>query len=246
MKVLTFNLRNINDRYEERKPLLTAGFARLSPDIAGLQEVSFDPEGRQDDLLAAATSRQYVSLEAASPRFVNFGNAILVAAGEVQAHELLALSHGRVAQRALVVLPRQRMLWFVNTHLHHRPAEPLVRESQARAICEWMAAAPAAAAVIIAGDFNTPPFEPAYAVMIAAGYRSAFREANGGEPAVTWPSGIQAPTMDIDGDPNCLDYLWLGGSARARAARLVFNDPAPRDPTLYPSDHFGILAEIDI
>ena len=246
MNVLTFNLRNITDRYDERKPLLAAGFAELSPDVAGLQEVSFVPGGRQDDLLAGATSRQYVSLEAASPRFVNFGNAILVAAGEVQAHEILALSLGRVAQRALIALPRQRMLWVVNTHLHHRPAEPLVRESQARAICEWMAEAPAADATVIAGDFNTPPFEPAYAVMTAAGYRSAFREANGEEPAVTWPSGIQAPTMDTDGDPSCLDYLWLGSSARARNARLVFNDHAPGDATHFPSDHFGILAEIDI
>ncbi len=246
MNVLTFNLRNVNDRYDERKPLLAAGFAELSPDIAALQEVSFAPGARQDDFLAGATSREYVSLEAPSPRYVNFGNAILVASGEVQAHELLSLGQGRTAQRALIALPRQRMLWFVNTHLHHRPGEPLVREAQARAICEWMSDAPAANATIIAGDFNTPPFEPAYAVMTGAGYRSACREANGEEPAVTWPSGIQAPTMDTDGDPNCLDYLWLGGSARARTARLVFNTPATADPTLYASDHFGILAEIDI
>jgi endonuclease/exonuclease/phosphatase family metal-dependent hydrolase len=246
MRVLTFNLRNVNDRYEERKPLLVAGFRNLAPDIAALQEVSFEREARQDDLLAASAGRPSLSLEARSPRYPDFGNAILVATGEVQAHELLSLNHGRVAQRALIALPRQRMLWVVNTHLHHRPLEPLVREAQARLICEWMAAAPAADAVVIAGDFNTPPFEPAYAVMTEGGYRSAYREANGVEPAVTWPSGIQAPTMDTDGEPNCLDYIWLRGAVRVRSARLVFDVHAPGDPTLYPSDHFGILAELDL
>jgi hypothetical protein len=82
--------------------------------------------------------------------------------------------------------------------------------------------------------------------MLEAGYRSAFAEATGAEPAVTWPSGIQAETMDTDGDPNCLDYIWLAGEAKAVSARLACNEPAPGDPTLYPSDHFAILAEIEL
>ncbi|MBI5949246.1 MAG: endonuclease/exonuclease/phosphatase family protein [Chloroflexi bacterium] len=244
--VATFNLRNTTDRYEERKPLLAAGFAALAPDIIGLQEVMF-VDDRQDDFLARQVpDRLYTSVDARSERYPGFGNAILCSVGEVQAHEELRLSRNRVAHRALVALPEGKMLWFVNTHLHHKPGEPEVRLEQADAICGWMAEAPAADATIIAGDFNTPPFEPAYARMTAAGYRSAYREANGEEPAVTWPSGIIAETMDTDGDPNCLDYLWLGGSARAVSARLAFNQHAPGDPTLYPSDHFAVVAEVEI
>ena len=56
---------------------------------------------------------------------------------------------------------------------------------------------------------------------------------------MTWPSGLQAPGMDTDGDPGCLDYIWVRGSAEVDEARLVFDRPAAGDPTLYPSDHFG-------
>ncbi|MGI8925781.1 MAG: endonuclease/exonuclease/phosphatase family protein [Tepidiformaceae bacterium] len=244
--IATFNLRNINDRYDERKPLLAGAFAALAPDIIGLQEVVFTRD-RQDDFLARqVVGKDYRRLEARSGRYPNFGNAILCGAGEVQAHEELRLSHDRVAHRALIALPGNRMLWFANTHLHHVPGEPEVRVAQVQSIRDWMAAAPAAHATVVAGDFNTPPSEPAYAAMTRAGYRSAYAEAKGSEPAVTWPSGIQAPTIDTDGDPNCLDYLWLSGDVRATAARLAFNDPAPHDATLYPSDHFAIVAEISI
>jgi len=82
--------------------------------------------------------------------------------------------------------------------------------------------------------------------MIRAGFRSSYAEANGSDPAVTWPSGIQAEAMDTDGDPGCLDYLWIRGRVRAMAARLVFDRPAPDDPTLYPSDHFGIVAHLEL
>ena len=107
-----------------------------------------------------------------------------------------------------------------------------------------MAEAPRADATFVVGDFNTPPHEPAYRVMTEAGYRSAYREMNGAEPPVTWPSGIQAETMDTDGDPNCLDYIWYNGAARFSEVRLAANVHPPADPTLYPSDHFAIVAKV--
>jgi hypothetical protein len=50
--------------------------------------------------------------------------------------------------------------------------------------------------------------------------------------------------MDTDGEPGCLDYLWLRGVVRAEEARLVFDRPAVGDPTLYPSDHVGLAATV--
>ena len=82
--------------------------------------------------------------------------------------------------------------------------------------------------------------------MIGAGFRSAYREANGAEPDVTWPSGLQAPAMDTEGDPRCIDYIFVRGDVTVRAARLVFDRPAVDDPTLFPSDHRGVLAELEL
>ncbi|GMV85962.1 MAG: hypothetical protein AMXMBFR80_18170 [Dehalococcoidia bacterium] len=245
LRLATFNIRNVTDRYEERKPLLGAAFAAINADIIGLQEVMFSAP-RQDDFLSAQLAgRHYRAFTSRHEKYTDFGNAILCGIGDVLAHEELRLSRGRSVQRVLVALPGQFTLWFANTHLHHKPGEPHVRLEQARALTGWLDEAPEADLVVVAGDFNTPPHEPAYRAMREAGFRSAFVEANGTEPAVTWPSGIQAPTMDTEGDPNCLDYLWLRGRGRVSAAWLAANEHAPGDPTIYPSDHFAVVAEID-
>jgi endonuclease/exonuclease/phosphatase family metal-dependent hydrolase len=96
------------------------------------------------------------------------------------------------------------------------------------------------------GDFNADPGEPAPARLREGGFQSAYATANGSEPEVTWPSGLQAPAMDTDGDPDCLDYIWVRGAARVESAGLAFDRPDPEDPTLYPSDHLGISARLEI
>jgi len=250
VEVGTFNIRNITDRYPERMPHLGRAFAALSTDIVGLQEVTTSDGGpgkpRQDDFLSGQLpERHYKSLLSPHATRPNWNNAIMCAIGEIHVHEQLRLSTGRSAHRILVFY-EGRTIWFANTHLHHVPAEPAVRAEQALSIVEWMAAAPAADATLVVGDFNAPPFESAYQVMLDGGYRSAFVEANGAEPSVTWPSGIQAPTMDTDGDPNCLDYIWCSGSVSVVSARLSANEHVKGDPTLYPSDHFAIVATVEL
>ena len=52
--------------------------------------------------------------------------------------------------------------------------------------------------------------------------------------------------MDTDGSPECLDYIWVRGAVKVVDARLVFDRPDPEDPTLYPSDHLGLAAHLEI
>jgi hypothetical protein len=52
--------------------------------------------------------------------------------------------------------------------------------------------------------------------------------------------------MDTDGPAGCLDYIWVRGAIRVMGARLVFDRPHPDDPTLYPSDHLGIAAHVEV
>ena len=52
--------------------------------------------------------------------------------------------------------------------------------------------------------------------------------------------------MDTDGEPDCLDYVWLRGAVEAEEARLVFDRPAVGDPTLFPSDHVGVAARVRV
>lgn len=242
LHVATLNLRNIADRWPERIPLLLADMAALQPDLIGLQECVFAVQ--QDRVLGAAGDSRYESRRGWAGR-PEYGNAILgrapVALGE---GERLDLGRNRCALRVPATLPSDARLDFVVTHLHHLVPDEAVREEQAIQIAEWLR--PDSTPLVVVGDFNAEPSEPAYAVMRDAGFRSAHLEANGEEPAVTWPSGIQAPGIDDDGEPGCLDYIWVRGAITVESCRLAFDRPAVDDPTLYPSDHLGLSARIRV
>jgi endonuclease/exonuclease/phosphatase family metal-dependent hydrolase len=244
LRVATLNLRNLADRWDERLPLLLADMSAVQPDLLGLQEVVYPMQ--QDRLLGAAGEGTYEAHRAWAGR-PEYGNALLVKAPLVARDaERLDLGASRSALRLRLVLPGGSRLVMAVTHLHHLPADAALRDDQARALVAWLDAGPPHDALIVAGDFNAGPAEPAYATMLAAGFASAHAQATGAEPPVTWPSGLQAPAMDIDGDPDCLDYLWLRGAVRADQARLAWDRPAVGDPTLYPSDHLGVVAEVEV
>jgi len=246
LHVATLNLRNLADRWDERLPLLLADMAALKPDLMGLQEVVYPAQ--QDRLLGAAGAGHYRAIRGWAGR-PEYGNSILareqLEAGEP---ERVDLGRERSATRIPLQLPGGGRLVFAVTHFHHLVHDDAVRDEQARGIVDWLAGGTGdgAKATIVVGDFNADPAEPAYARMLAAGFRSAYAEANGEEPAVTWPSGLQGPAIDEDGEPGCLDYIWVRGAVRVVSARLVFDRPAVDDPGLFPSDHFGIAARVEV
>jgi len=244
LHVATLNILNLADRWHERLPLILADMAALQPDLLGLQEVVYVMQ--QDRLIGAAGEGHYGAVRGWAGR-PEYGNSLLVrqplAAAQV---ERLDLGLDRAAHRAVVALPGGATVLAVVTHLHHLGPDEQQRDEQARALLEWLDGAPATDARVVVGDFNADPAEPTAIRMRAAGYRSAYAEANGIEPAVTWPSGLQAPALDTDGSPECLDYIWVIGAVTVTNARLAFHRPDPQDATLYPSDHLGISAQLEI
>ena len=244
LHVATLNILNLADRWPERLPLILADMAALQPDLLALQEVVFVMQ--QDRITGAAGEGQYTALRGWAGR-PEYGNSLLVRSPLIaREHERLDLGLGRAAHRVVLDLPDGATLVVAVTHLHHVPADEAARDAQAKTLIDWLAAGPASDAVVVMGDFNAEPDEPTYARMTAAGFRSAYAEANGAEPAVTWPSGLQAPAMDTDGPPGCLDYIWVHGAVGVTSARLVFDRAHPDDPTLYPSDHLGIAARLEV
>jgi endonuclease/exonuclease/phosphatase family metal-dependent hydrolase len=245
LRVATLNIRNLADRWDERLPLLLADMSALQPDVLGMQEVVYPLQ--QDRLIGAAGEGRYEAFRAWAGR-PEYGNAMLVRwplADTASDVDRLELGLARSALRLVVAVGAARVL-LVDTHLHHLPDDEALRDEQVATLLSWLEAAPASDAQVVVGDFNAEPHEPAARRMRDAGFRSAYAAANGADPDVTWPSGLQAPGMDTDGDPGCLDYIWLRGSVRAASARLAFDRPAVGDPTLYPSDHLGLVAELAI
>ncbi len=244
LTIATLNLRNLADRWWERAPLVFADMAALQPDVIGLQEVVYPLQ--QDRLIGAAGEGRYVAHRGWAGR-PEYGNSALVreelgSGGD----ERLELGFNRSALRLRIATGDGPGWTFVVTHLHHTVEDEGTRAEQASALVAWLEDRAAPAPLVVVGDFNAEPVEATYRIMTGAGFRSAQFTANGAEPAVTWPSGIQAPAMDTDGEPGCLDYIWVRGSIEVESCRLAFDRPAVDDPTLYPSDHFGLIAQLRI
>ena len=71
LTIVTLNLRNIADRWDERLPLLLADMAALQPDLLGLQECVYPLQ--QDRLLGAAGAGRYAAHRAWAGR-PEYGN----------------------------------------------------------------------------------------------------------------------------------------------------------------------------
>jgi hypothetical protein len=103
LTVGTFNIRNLNDRYDERRPLLAAAFAAFAPDVAALQEVSFDDQRRTTcRRRQSRTPPRFHRAQPAPPRLGTLSRAHRRRHGAGASFE-----PGRVAHRVLLLLEGQ-------------------------------------------------------------------------------------------------------------------------------------------
>lgn len=241
------------DRWKERRPLVEAELRDLAPDVIGLQEVNRSID--QDHALAASAGPElgyqvFRASETIRDRYPRAWDGVVLllrrAAATVRFHETRRLTHLRVVQALGLQLPDGSQLTVANTHLHHPDGPPgyVARLRQARDVLAFLDGLPSADATVLGGDLNGLPDEPSLTFLFEAGFRSATREAGMGDPG-TFGSGLVAPTV-YRGPRFCIDYLLVRGSARVRTARLAFDRPSSNDPGLYPSDHLGLAAELEL
>ncbi|GAB4438990.1 MAG: hypothetical protein Kow00120_06750 [Anaerolineae bacterium] len=240
------NLRHNADRWPERRALVIAALRAEQPDVIAFQEVWLPIRQAHDiaeALNAPRSDRPYhvVVAEKSLPD-PQEGIALLSRAPIVE-HERLALpgAGGRVAQRIRIEVGG-RMVDVANVHLHHRPfGDESVRLPQVRRLLDWMFARGDGVARrwLLAGDFNAPPETPTVQAARAR-LESACRAVQGVEPG-TFPTPMAE--ADYPGGRVTLDYVFYDPAHfRAEAAWLACARPHPDDPTLYPSDHFGLAA----
>ena len=183
-----------------------------------------------------------------------FGKASLVASNVPASGEpsTLRLGAWRTAQKLYVDFGGKRVC-VVNVHLHSgRSVERIeCRARQLRAVLEWVGSDYRRRrfdALIIGGDFNAPPTEPAYQLLDGRGFRSCHKVARGAEPDCTFPgigSGLLSDTKDND-PAGVFDYIFVAGDVAVNEAKLFADAPCGGDTTLYPSDHYGLCADLTI
>jgi endonuclease/exonuclease/phosphatase family metal-dependent hydrolase len=246
--VATLNLFNRMGEWDSRAPLVIDQLDSLAPDVIGFQEVDLMLDqgmwiSRQINVRCGSARPHYRIKHAANPgtRASYHGIATLSRLEFVE-HEVLDLmTFERVAQRMLITAGESSFL-FVNTHLHHPPEAEQERIQQIEYLLRWLDRDSRGLPIVIAGDFNAYVQEEAVAIMKTR-YRSVFEAVHGREPEKTWST----PVNTFDTAPHgTLDYIFVSQEFHIKNAGLAFDRPDERDPSLYPSDHLGLFATLEL
>ena len=245
--VATLNLFNRMGDWERRAPLVIDQLEALSPDVIAFQEVDLMLDqgmwiARQINLRLKDQPHYRIKHAASPGKRASYHGVGTLSRLECLEHEVLDLmTFERVAQRMIFRFDDRRF-FFVNTHLHHPPEAEDERVAQLKYLLSWLDRDARDLPAVIAGDFNSYVHEKAVALMKSR-FSSAFEAVNGREPDKTWPT----PVNDFDPSPHgTLDYIYVSPEFTVREARLSFDVPAADDPNLFPSDHLGLSARLEL
>ncbi|MEK9162987.1 MAG: endonuclease/exonuclease/phosphatase family protein [Chloroflexota bacterium] len=258
-KVLTLNLLNDLSRWDERKNLIAQGVNDLQPDLIALQEVKLPLNTAQ--WLADHIGGYTVHLCPKTGKAKNREGIAILSRLPVEGEAYLDLQRqGRVAQYIRLKINDRRLI-FANTHLYWEPGESKERMKQVERLLEWLRTTPADAAIVV-GDFNGEPDQLSIKRMRKQ-FTSAYQASHGKEPDYTCPTPLTSKRNLIEETARSvrhaflnlktnralhwrgtLDYIFVNDGVNVKACDVVLNKPAPHDPTLYPSDHFGLMAEL--
>lgn len=245
---------------ERRLDMVTRALRALDPDVVALQESSWGwwrgnvaaRLGRALGLhhvYAPATARVVPLVGPLVVRAIGFseGPALLSRFPVLgwEAHPLprcLRRLDARVALRVELGTP-----WgpveVVSTH-----ATRGANGCQLEALADLVVARPSDRLLLVMGDLNVSEEAPALrALRDRAGLVDAFRAANPEAPGLTVWQRVDAPAPTVF---RRVDYILVrpgpGGQGRVVGSRVVLDRPERGEDgaTLWPSDHYGVLADL--
>ena len=264
MRVVTWNLWWRYGPWQQRQPAIAAALAELQPDVCGFQEVWGGPDENLAAELAEPLGMHWCWAEAAKARHAGganlfIGNAILSRWPiTAQAHTALPVGdlvdEARVAVHARIETPGGALPMFT-THLTYGPGLSQVRIAQARRLAEFVAehATDCAYPPVVTGDLNAEPGSdelrllsglltaPAVPGLVLV---DSWRYADPGDPGFTWDhrNGYQAGSVIPD---SRIDYILVGlprqGRGKPQSVGLAGAAPVGG---VWPSDHFGVVADL--
>lgn len=268
LRIVTLNIWNREGPWEERLALIRAGVAELAPDLMGLQEVLRFRDDRGEtgqDLEIGREGGYHVAFGVATDlgHGLAFGNALLSRFPIVD-QNVIPLPGTDVSDQARSVLfarvraPFGDVPVFV-THFNWKFHESAVRVAQARAVVEIMERLSPYGVdpfpPILMGDLNAEPEsdEIRYLTGLATIEGKSVHFAD----AWAWAGdGTRGYTFDDENGfarrshakSRRLDYILVRGSdfrqrGEPLAARVVLDRASGG---VWPSDHYGVLAELSV
>ncbi len=260
MRILTWNIWWRFGPYEQRRALISNVLDAAGADIICLQEVWDTGDANQAAALASDLNMHF-SYEPVLPiDSINWGMAIL-SKWPIIEHEGMVLpsmpsddgSRNCKVMRARLDGPRGAADVY-NTHLSWRPEESAIRQEQVTYIAQlvartWQGPVPP----IICGDFNAIPSADEVRMltgekMVAVDglyFLDAWRAAGHTDAGFTWDNANPLTNSALQQNRR-LDYIFVGEPAPNAAGHVLRAGRVGMEPTggLFPSDHFGVLAEL--
>lgn len=243
-RVAFLNMEQDHRRWDLRRHLIADQLAELAPDIFAMNEISVPlqtgrwVQGQANERLG----QRYALVQQTK---TNLGSEI-EGEGLITRFPLLETGNLDYRTQDYVALVARleidgRLVDVYVTHLYKSRGDESLRVFQVQQLLAWIDSRDDAAAQIVCGDFNAAPEKPA-AQLMAESFTATQSAPTAFTPLENEAGGIAHdywPRMD-----RSIDYIWLRGPLRAVESKVCFDQPAEDDPTLWPSDHAGVWADI--
>ncbi|MBI3987858.1 MAG: endonuclease/exonuclease/phosphatase family protein [Lentisphaerae bacterium] len=273
LRVLTLNLWGFAEPYPERQRLLRRELRTLDPDVMAFQEAGFDGHRHQvKELLEGRGFHVAHQFDVKTPERIDIGCCI-ASRWPMEVVELLSLQltensrfdlYAALAVRIAAPSPVGPLL-FVNAKPSWELNREYERELQAVAVAGLIRRHTTREGFppILAGDFDATPDSASIRFLsgkqslsgLSVHFRDMWEEAGDGSNGYTWTRRnafarkLIREILHAERHARRIDYLFLGSFhdfapfASVRTCRVVMNKPRHR---VWPSDHFGVFAEIDV
>lgn len=244
LRVATLNLEQDHKRWEKRRELVVGQLAAIDPDVFAMNEVCIPLQTARwiQKAMKARHGRDYALVQQTRV------NGLSAVEGEALLTRLPIVETGNLDYRtrdmvALVARVRggPHVLDVYVTHQYMSRGDDSLRLFQAQQLLAWIESRNDVAASIVCGDFNATLDAPSASLM-ATRFRptqtkpTAFTPLAGDAGDITHPYWAR---MD-----RCIDYIWVKGALEVVASEVCFNEGSPDDPSLFPSDHAGVWADL--
>lgn len=263
LRCLTLNLWGASPPLAARMAQVARGLEAWAPDVVALQEVREVPGELPNQAARLAEMGGYRHVFGAAMSFAGGHEGLaLLARDEILEHAELELPRARPDERRILLSARIRHgqggVWVHTTHLNYRLTHGQEREDQVLALEASIASRASDTPQVLMGDFNARPESDEIrwlrGLTTLGGRRTYFQDAwerlHPGEPGWTWARAnpYTAKLAFLEPDRR-LDYIFVtpmrgDGRATLHACEMVFRDP-DKDG-VFASDHFGVLADIQI
>jgi endonuclease/exonuclease/phosphatase family metal-dependent hydrolase len=244
MKILTLNTWNVQGPWQQRWEIIFEALERIRPDIAAFQEV-------QKGDWAGEIQRRSGFEHMVFPE--EPGGLMFLSRFPIQEWECLTLKtqsateeYKRYALYARLDMGAQSLSVF-DTHLSWRLPEGKTRERQVGELLDFIKRRTAKGLVLAMGDFNAPPdTKEIRKMMLEGGFIDLFGVKHPGKPGLTWDNMNPFAAGSSEPLPNRrIDYIFMQGLSITKVAAVDVVLTKPKNG-IFASDHFGVLAELNL